>query len=139
MKAITWKIYLASDPETVFRFLATPAGRSKFWAEEAEEKDGIIHFVFPSGITYEGQIREAIPNKELQLTYFDCPVRFQLDRSEGGGTDLSLTSEVPDEMYVEVNAGWVSVLMSLKAAVDFNIDLRNHDPSRTWDQRYADN
>lgn len=36
-------------------------------------------------------------------------------------------------------AGWVSVLLALKAAVDFSVDLRNHDPGRTWDQGYADN
>jgi len=38
-----------------------------------------------------------------------------------------------------VLAGWVSVLMALKAAVDHGVDLRNHDPQRTWDQGYADN
>jgi hypothetical protein len=39
----------------------------------------------------------------------------------------------------EVTAGWVSVLMALKAAVDFGIDLRNHDPARAWAAGYADN
>jgi hypothetical protein len=30
------------------------------------------------------------------------------------------------------------VLLALKAAVDHGIDLRNHDPRRTWDRGYAD-
>ncbi len=38
---------------------------------------------------------------------------------------------VPEEDRTEVIAGWVSVLMALKAAVDFSVDLRNHDPVRT--------
>lgn len=28
--------------------------------------------------------------------------------------------------------------MALKAAADFGVDLRNHDPTRTWDQGYVD-
>jgi hypothetical protein len=36
-------------------------------------------------------------------------------------------------------AGWVSVLLALKAAADFGIDLRNHDPARTWNKGYVDN
>jgi len=39
----------------------------------------------------------------------------------------------------EVSAGWVSVLMAFKAAVDFNVDLRNHDARRTWEEGYAEN
>ena len=39
----------------------------------------------------------------------------------------------------KVIAGWVSVLLTLKAAIDFDVDIRNHDPKRTWDQGYADN
>jgi len=29
--------------------------------------------------------------------------------------------------------------MALKAAHDFGVDLRNHDPELTWDQGYVDN
>lgn len=36
-------------------------------------------------------------------------------------------------------AGWVSVLMAMKAAVDFGIDLRNHDSDMAWAQGFADN
>lgn len=36
-------------------------------------------------------------------------------------------------------AGWVSVLMAMKAAVDHGVDLRTHDESRTWGDGYADN
>jgi hypothetical protein len=39
----------------------------------------------------------------------------------------------------ELAAGWVSWLLAMKAAVDFSVDLRNHDPDRTWQYGYADN
>jgi hypothetical protein len=29
--------------------------------------------------------------------------------------------------------------MAMQAAVDYNVDLRNHDSSRAWRKGYADN
>ena len=55
------------------------------------------------------------------------------------GVTVTLTNEgVHPEDHCEVMAGWLNVLFPLKAAVDHGIDLRNHDPSRTWDHSYAD-
>ena len=67
-------------------------------------------------------------------------MQFRLQADPSGGTDLEMRCHgVPAEDRVEVIAGWVSVLMAMKAAVDFGVDLRNHDPERTWWQGYADN
>jgi hypothetical protein len=33
----------------------------------------------------------------------------------------------------------VSVLLALKAAVDFRVVVRNHDPELSWTQGFADN
>ena len=140
MRTINWKLHLKSDPKAVFDLLTTAEGRKKFWAEKAVEENGIIHFVFPNGQTYNSQIIREIPDKEFYLDYFESLVKFLLTRAENGGTDLTLINEnVPESDFAEVNAGWVSVLMNLKAAADFQHDLRNHDPKRTWDQGYADN
>jgi hypothetical protein len=48
-------------------------------------------------------------------------------------------ASVKEEWKGEVRAGWVSVLLALKAAADFGVDLRNHDAARTWAQGYCDN
>lgn len=37
-----------------------------------------------------------------------------------------------------MTAGWVSVLMAMKAAVDHGVDPRNHDEERPWVRGYAD-
>jgi hypothetical protein len=56
-----------------------------------------------------------------------------------GGTDLTLFEEgAPPAEEKQNHAGWVSVLLLLKAAVDFGIDLRSHDPGRTWDNSFVD-
>lgn len=140
MKTITWKIHLKSNPNEVFDLLATSEGRIKFWAEKATEEDGIIHFLFPNGQTYDSRILKNVHNKEFHLDYFDSVVKFQLEQAENGGTDLTLINEnVAESDFLEVQAGWISVLMNLKAVADFQCDLRNHHSKRTWDQGYVDN
>lgn len=92
-------------------------------------------------MSWRGKILENDPPHRFQIIYFGGTVTtFDLADDGRGGTDLVLTdrSVLPEDQH-EVLAGWVSVLLSLKAAVDFGIDLRNHDPVRTWDERYADN
>ena len=65
-------------------------------------------------------------------------VEFTL-QSTAAGTDVTLlATEIPPEEWLDVYAGWLNVLLPFKAWVDFGIDLRSHDPSRTWRERFAD-
>jgi hypothetical protein len=80
-----WKAHFKSGPSEVYRALGTPLGRSRYWAESADERDQVIRFVLPEG-------------------------RYDADH--------------------------VALLLRLKASVDFGVDLRNHDKSRT--AHYAD-
>jgi hypothetical protein len=140
VKTVFWKIHLKSSPGEVFKLLSTRRGRESFWAESAEEIEGIIHFIFPNGESYESQIIKSIENQEFQVDYFNSKVTFKLKRVENDQTDLSLINEgIQDEEYDEILAGWVSVLLNLKATADFNSDLRNHNPMRTWNEGYVDN
>lgn len=140
MKTIIWKIHLKSNPNEVFHLLTTSKGITKFWSEKAAEERGMIHFFFPNGQTYHSRILKSVVNKEFHLDYFNSLVKFQLEQTEKGGTELTLINEnVSESDFSEVHAGWISVLMNLKAVADFQCDLRNHDPKRTWNQGYVDN
>jgi len=138
---IRWRIHLKSPPPMVYAMLATDEGRARFWAESAVEQNGVIEFEFPGGLSWRGKVLEAKPPDRFVIEYYDSSLTtFVLDDDGSGGTDLTLTDEgVPPAHLAEVMAGWVSVLMALKAAVDFSVDLRNHDPQRTWNEGYADN
>jgi uncharacterized protein YndB with AHSA1/START domain len=138
---IQWKLHLKSPLTKVYQVLSTDAGRASFWAESAIEHDGIIHFVFPNQLTWQAQVLEAIPPRYYAVQYYgNTNAVFTLEADSQGGTDLTLTDTgVPAEDRKEVIAGWVSVLMALKAAVDFGVDLRNHDPARHWDSGYVEN
>ncbi len=140
MRTVAWKIHLKSSPEKVFHYLTTPEGRESFWAEKAPEKNGMIHFDFPNGEKYTSNILYVEKNREFHLDYFNSTVKFVITPKGHEGADLKVINEgIPDEEYLEVYAGWVSVLLTLKAAVDYDVDLRNHNNSRTWDQGFVDN
>jgi hypothetical protein len=120
--------------------LTTTEGRNRFWAGSAEEQDGIIRFHFTNGQQLDGRIIERVPPFRFGISYFGGSIAtFELEPDGSGGTDLTLTEtgSAPHDL-AQNQAGWVSVLLALKAAVDFGIDLRSHDPARTWEQGYVD-
>lgn len=139
-KVIRWRVHFASSPDAVFDALDTRSGRESFWADSAEEIDGVIAFKIGRYPRYEARIRQRTRPKIFALRYFDTDVTFELEPDGTGGTDLLLRAEdVPEEARVEFIAGWVSLLLTMKAWVDHGVDLRNHDPARTWLDGYADN
>jgi hypothetical protein len=106
----------------------------------AEQEGDQIEFVFSSGQRWQSTVLENNPPDRFALSYFGgSRVTFELESDGAGGTDLTLTEEeVPFGERDDNLAGWVSVLLTLKAAADFGVDLRNHDPARTWGQGYVD-
>jgi uncharacterized protein YndB with AHSA1/START domain len=58
---IVWRLHLASPPETVYQALDSDDGRASFWAESAEEHNGVIHFEFINGERYAARIIGSPP------------------------------------------------------------------------------
>lgn len=137
---IIWKTHFSSSINKVFQALTTDAGRSTFWAEQTVEKDGMIEFTILNYPRYQARILEQQTPYQFRLEYFGTDVTFDLETTKDGGTDLTLVAVTDsEETKTEMTAGWVSVLMAMKAAVDFGVDLRNHHPERVWDLGYLDN
>jgi hypothetical protein len=138
--SITWKIKCKRSPSEIYTLLTTNRGRKLFWAESAKESEGIISFKFPNGMTYNSRVLQKIKNKTFELEYFHSIVKFVLEELPGGGTILTLINfKVKPEDYMEMYAGWISVLLSLKAMADFGIDLRNHQSEYSWEEKFVDN
>ena len=122
----TWRLHFKSGPSDVYRALSTPGGRSRYWAD-APEADGTISFTFGDGTTTEARIEEAVPNRRYRFTWFDGrELTFTLAPDEAGGTDLTVDGRSGPHLSDDV-----SVLLRLKAWVDFGVDLRNHDRTRS--------
>ncbi len=138
---IRWRLHLHAPTQSVHQMLSTNEGRARFWAESAVEADGYIDFRFPNGQTWRAKILDNYPPHRYVIEYFGGSITtFELSEDAAGGTDLTLTDVgVPFADRAEVIAGWVSVLLALKAAVDFAVDLRNHAQLRSWDDGFVDN
>ena len=136
---IRWRMHIPASPDRVYQALDTDDGRASFWAESAHEVDGSIEFVFANGYRYRAKIVERTRPGRFSLEYFEGVVSFDIRTSGDGGTDLLLVHQgVGPQQWNEVHAGWLNVLFPLKAMLAFGVDLRNHDPNRSWDQGYAD-
>ncbi|GAA4272896.1 hypothetical protein U6A24_06415 [Aquimarina gracilis] len=137
---IEWNLHLNSSIQKVYKYLSTQDGREKFWAESAPDSNNYIDFTFPNGQQYKGKIIVNNPYTHFRIEYFNSIVDFYLTEDELGGTDLKIrNTKVSEKDYQTNYAGWVSLLLILKAAIDYNIDLRNHNRNKTWDHKYVDN
>lgn len=136
---ITWRMHFRSQPGAVYQALTTDEGRASFWAERTIQRGDTIDFEFPGGVTGQSHVLEAQHDRLFRIEYFDAVATFELEPTSDGGTDLRLTSHgFAPEDRTELLAGWLNVLFPLKSFVDYGIDLRNHDPDRTWWHGYAD-
>lgn len=137
---IRWRIHLRSAPAAVYDLLATDAGRQRFWARRSVERGDALRLEFANGQAVDCTLLERAPAQRFVLTYFaGSRVSFALAPDGAGGTDLELVERgVPEDERLDNLAGWVSVLLVLKAAADFGFDLRNDDAAKRWEDDYVD-
>ena len=136
---IRWRMHLPVSPERVYRALDSDEGRAAFWAEQAGERAGAVHFRFINGYEHTGRILRREPPHLWAIDYMGGEVRFDLSPDGRGGTDLLLTHVgIGGDEWQEVHAGWLNVLFPLKAWIVYGVDVRSHDTERTWDRGYAD-
>jgi hypothetical protein len=138
MRDIVWRLRLAAAPSRVRAAWLDPREHERFWCEQSEAIPGGYRLQFIDGTVTDCAVSGETSPTRFAFSYFGSQVEVSLD-ARGAGTDLTLTaSGVPPEEWCEVSAGWLNVLLPLKAWLDFGIDLRNHDPRRTWRERYVD-
>lgn len=140
---IRWRVHLASPPRVAYFLIATAAGRRRFWADSTRERDGVLELRFTDGRTLRGRVREREPFLRFALELAGGAVlAFDLASDGLGGTDLTLTETgIPAadrHDRDERRAAWAALLLALKAAADFGVDLRHHDPGRSRDRGYVD-
>lgn len=136
---IVWNTHIPASIDSVFNFLNSDKGRASFWSESAIEKNDAIHFKFINGISCISPILERNPPYLFVLEYMDSIARFELKSDGKHATDLKLINQnVSQDDWLDVYAGWLNVLFPLKAMVCYGVDLRNHDPSRSWKQKFID-
>ena len=131
-------VHFASAPEAVWQAGRPMRWRERFWAEASLGDEDGFDLGFINGETLRVEIVEARPDALLVFRYFGgSTVTLEFAPDGSGGCDLRLREQGAPEPIGNY-AGWVSVLLACKAAVDFGIDLRSHDPGRSWDSGFVD-
>jgi uncharacterized protein YndB with AHSA1/START domain len=134
-----WRLSLASPPERVFELLDTDAGRERFWALHSHAVPRGFDLVFPGGLQGRVEVLGRDKPRHLSIRYFGSEADFELTEREDGGCLFEVRCRCDDPAeWLEFFPGWVSWLLTLKAAADFDVDLRNNEPRRTWAERYVD-
>ena len=137
---LRWKVALSAGVERVYELLTTDAGREQFWAETSSQSGTLIELRFPDGTTSTAAVLGEAPPHSIALLYFGTPTTFELSPATGNCTVLEVRAhDVPPAEQADVAAGWVSVLLCLKAHVNGGVDLRNHHASRSWREGFVDN
>ena len=136
---IVWRLHLGAAPERVYEAWLSTADHERFWCEHSSLlPDGGFRQQFADGTVANCAVELSEAPLRIRFRYFGSRVDIQLER-RSDGTDLTLTAvDVEPHDWNDVYAGWLNVLLPFKAWVDFGVDLRNHDPRRTWVQRYVD-
>jgi DNA-binding HxlR family transcriptional regulator/uncharacterized protein YndB with AHSA1/START domain len=136
---IEWRLNIPAARERVHDALSTDEGRRLFWADTRMRTDGRIRFLFSNGGEHEGLLLESRAPELFAVQYFGGVARFELTADGRGGTDVHLThTGQRGDQWIETHAGWLNVLFPLKAMLAYGVDLRTHDPRRSWDHGYVD-
>ncbi len=136
---IVWRLSLASSRERVFELLDTDAGRERFWALRSRAVPGGFELAFPGGIETQVEVLDREEPARMTIRYFGSETALVLTPHDDGGCVLEVTCRCDDaDEWLQFYPGWVSWLLTLKAAADFGVDLRSSSPGRTWGQRYVD-
>lgn len=93
IKKVRWRVRLKAPAERVYGFLATDAGREKFWAEKSTQVGDTIRLVFPNGVESDCTLLQAEPCRMLKLDYFGAPTTFSID--EGPGATILTVEALP--------------------------------------------
>ena len=139
---VFWRLHLRSSPERVYALWATDAGRASFWAETSGEAGDAVTLTFvgePRPITC--AVLERIPARRFSFGYWEgTRVEVDLREDGAGGTEVSVRETgFSTRAHRDENlAGWVSVLMNLKAVADYGIDLLTHEAGRSWQAGYCE-
>ena len=138
-------VKLNANPDQVWQALTTPSGITSWWAERAEIQPtdgGLLRLLFPNRRMLDSKVVQCRPQQSVSFVYFGgTRAQFDIASSDQGGTVVSVSDRgfTTQEDYAETLAHWTSVLLALKAYVDFGIDLRNHTPLFNWERDFVDN
>jgi hypothetical protein len=136
----SWRVHLLAPRELVFDLITPEFEPGPYRASSAGRLDGENGWLAPEGAHLKDATLDLTPPRRIVARYAGGGVAtLELSDDGRGGTVLRLTDVGQQaEDRTELVAGWVSVLLALKASVDFSLDLRDHDRRTFWTGAYLE-
>ncbi|MBU0983041.1 MAG: SRPBCC domain-containing protein [candidate division Zixibacteria bacterium] len=144
----TCRIAIKASPARVFRAWTDDKLVSRWFTEKTviePKKNGRIYFEWTAGDTFETTVTSIVKNRKFVFP-FDAEgtmveVKFKKD---GRGCvcelrqyNMKTSPEMKWNMHRGCITGWTFFMTNLKAYLEHGIDLRGHDPKKSYKQNYV--
>ena len=141
------KIEIAAAPERVYRAWTDASELSAWFSVRAEiepRKGGRLFFEWLGGDRLETNVLAVRQNREIRFPFGSRgeEVRVLLRKVKGGTlctleqTGMKTSSKQKIEMHMGCKTGWAFFLANLKAYLEHGIDLRSHEPRKSYRTGY---
>lgn len=141
------KIEIAAPPERVYAAWTTAAEVEAWFSVRCEidaRAGGRLFYEWLGGDRLEANVIAARKNRELRIPFGPKgeEVRVVFTKIRGGTlctleqTGMRTSPKQKIEMHLGCKTGWVFFLTNLKAYLEHGLDLRSHDPRRSYRTGY---
>ena len=150
-KAFDWtkftlRVLIAAPREKVWEAWTSGLARWFPVAGEIEPRKGgkvVLQFLFPED-KLEDEVISATKGQRIVFPFGSHGEQVEVRlRKQGGGTlceltqsDMRTTAQDKVQMHMGCRQGWTFFLANLKAWLEHGVDLRSHDPKRSYRQGY---
>lgn len=144
----TIKIEIASPPSRVFQAWTDETVIVKWFVEKAHiepRKGGRIYLEWLGGVSGDERILAIRDQTYLRFPFGgkQVQVEVKIKKDKRGSIctlrqfQMETTPKARVEWHMGCKTGWVFFLTNLKALLEHGIDLRSHDPKRSYKQHFA--
>ena len=144
----TLRIVVAAPVSRVFEAWTKDRIVSKWFTEKTKigpTKGGVVHFEWAAGDKWDTTVTAISKNRYFQFPFGTKGEQVKVSfKKAGKGTiceihQFGMKTGAQDKavMHLGCTQGWTFFLANLKAYLEHGIDLRAHDPKRSYRQKYV--
>ncbi len=141
------KIAINASPEKVFRAWTYAPEISKWFTVKTEfeaKKNGRIYFEWLGGDKMNDKVIAITKNRRLVIPFGTKGEKVEITvTKDGKGSictltqyDMKTTTKDKINMHMGCKQGWTFFLANLKSYLEHGIDLRSHNPKRSYREHF---
>lgn len=144
----TLRIAISASPEKVFKAWTHGPTIAKWFSVKAKmepKKGGKVSFEWLGGDKMDDTVIAVTKNRKLVIPFGHKGEKVEVTiKKDGRGSicelhqyDMKTSKKDKIHMHMGCKTGWVFFLTNLKSVLEKRIDLRSHDPKRSYTQHFV--